>query len=97
MTRSDGELVVQSITFGENALTISYVRMSDVRHRLVQTHVLHMDDAHPDYAADKELLQQVAEKTLANALEDFAEAPVVDVVDLEDDDEDERDLGMGHG
>lgn len=90
------EIQIHTITFDEGGMSIQYIEVPNdirVKGQLVQTHVLTLSAAHPDYREDVESLHTRAEKALRNALQDFAvsEPHVPEPADTDEDD----DRGMG--
>ena len=89
------EYHISSITFEESGVVFSFARVDGIRKdgalQLMQSLFL---GAHPDYLDDLDDLRSKAEEVLANALEDYTTA---DVVDLADDAESSEEEGMGFG
>lgn len=88
------DLRIFSVSFDEAGIIVGYMdTATDVRVEgaVVLQHQARLDAGHPDYGDDIALLQRMAEKTLKNALEDFATSDPWKPEDDEDDDE----KGMG--
>lgn len=90
-----GEVQIHTISFDDGGMSIQYIEIPEgirVKGQLVQTHVLTLSAAHPDYREDIESLHTRAAKALRNALQDFA---VSEPHEPEPDDDDDDDRGMG--
>lgn len=91
-----GEIQIHTITFDEGGMSIQYVQLPEdvrVKGQLVQTHVLTLSAAHPDYREDTESLHARASKALRNALQDFETSEPHEPEESDDDDDDDRGMG----
>lgn len=85
---------IDSITFGPQGLSITYLDSEDVRvgGQVAVAHQIQLQTSHPDYREDAARLAELAENVVRNALEDWANTPSVTDDDRVDD---EDDRGMG--
>lgn len=90
------EFRIFSVDFAGDSLVLNFMEMpTDVRVRgqVVQQRSLRLDLAHPDYAEDARLLQDLATRALRNALEDFTSSEPHNPSTDPDEDDDERGMG----
>jgi hypothetical protein len=95
---AEQKLEIQSITFMQDGIVVQFLDVSsDIRNKgaLVLSRQLSISAAHPDYRDDIEGLHHRAVRVLKNALEDFEDTDPVDPAAAPD--EEEQELGMGHG
>lgn len=83
---------IDSITFTDQGLAITYMDTSDARGKVIVAHQIQLHHSHPDYREDSQRLAELARAVVNNALEDWANTPTTS---QRDDDVDDDDRGMG--
>lgn len=98
---ADSGLEINTIQWVEGGVAVSYFdSASDARvgGALVKTHQLMISATHPDYREDIYQLARIAERLLANCLEDFDDSePYEPDVDEDEEADDAPIRGMGDG
>lgn len=85
-------IAIDTITFTDQGLAITYMDNADVRvdGKVTVAHQIQLHHSHPDYREDAERLAELAQAVVRNALEDWADSPA-----YQPEPDDDSDRGMG--
>ena len=93
---TEGRLEIFSINFDPESVIVAYMHVpTDVRvdGKVQLQRQARIDLGHPDYADDADMLQRLAQRLLANALEDFEASEPWVPPEADEEPDDERGMG----